>query len=751
MKKLFAAIVQKRSLRIVSAVILALMLGAAYLTVVSAREMKRTINEHFNAQQLEMARHAAGILSENFRILKRELTTLSLSPSIQYLEAVSWANRMKISFSTVRGYGVTRINFIRADGRKAFSTDYTYMAFEEEGDFADQDYFRWCRQAENKTRVFISHVMAGIVEDSERGFIEILATPVYQVSEDEAHPEATHQFAGVLTFTLDTGLFARKVVGPLRSGKTGYAWVIDEAGNFLYHLQRDFVGQNAFEIRKFKDPHISFSKIDLIQKEKMLQGEEGTSWYMSGWHRGETGSIRKLIAYTPVEIGAANTRRIWSVAVVAPVSEVEDEIQSVYLRHSLMEGAFILAATIVLALFIGIERVWLRILEDKVREKTVDLEAYAGELRRSEARFRSLIESADDMIYTLDRNCNMVSVNQYYTRFTGQQPAAVIGRRVTDLIEYRPPAKVPQIVQRVLATAQTIDQEEQVKIGGKEYWLDTKYKPIPSAGSQSEAVLVISRDITEHKNIETQLFHAEKLASLGSLSAGVAHEINNPIAIILGFTEVLSERFPEESKEKEILKAIERQGNNCKRIVENLLAFARLPQKTATESDVLQDLQRVIHVVANTLLTRKIELRTDIAEDLPRVRGDGPQLEQVFLNIINNAVAAMENGGMLTVAVSHSGGTVRVAFKDTGQGIPPEIRDKIFEPFFTTKKVGEGTGLGLSVSYGIVKKFGGDIRVESQTEEPGTEPGTTFTVLLPVADDTTAGVADTQGQAQGSE
>ena len=194
------------------------------------------------------------------------------------------------------------------------------------------------------------------------------------------------------------------------------------------------------------------------------------------------------------------------------------------------------------------------------------------------------------------------------------------------------------------------------------------------------------------------------------------------------------DRFPENSKEHEILKTIERQGNNCKSIVENLLAFSRIPKKTTTETDAVHDIQRVINVVMNTLVTKKVDLKTDIEEDLPKVRGDGQQLEQVFLNIINNAVAAMDGGGILTISVHRSDDMVGIGFTDTGHGISSENMDKIFEPFFTSKKVGEGTGLGLSVSYGIVKKFGGEIQVKSQTSEEGKEPGTTFTVLLPVAD-----------------
>ena len=734
MKKYLEYLVRKRSLHLVIAVILILLISALILGLLSVREMKRRINEDFNYQQLALAKHTAGILTENFKILKRELLTLSLSPSIQYVEAVSWASRMEISFSSVSDYGVIQIMLINANGTNSYSINYMGSSFIEKGPYGDEDYFKWCKKQENKGKIYISDAIQGIAQYSEPGLVMIIATPVYQVSRDEAYPIPTGQFSGVLLFVLDASFFAKRFVGPIRSGKTGYGWVIDGSGNFTYHLEKDFIGQNAFEVRKFKDPYISFSKINLIQKTKMLEGKEGTSWYVSGWHRGTTGTVKKLIAYSPVHIGAANTTQTWSVAVVAPVSEVEDAIHTVYVRQSMIQGAFTAAVIIIFLFLMASERAWLKTLERVVREKTKDLQDYAERLRRSEERYRSLIESAEDMIYTVGKNCHILSVNQYFTRLTGQQEEQIVGKNITDIIEYKAPENARSILKKVFEKSETIDQEEQVRIGDREYWLDTKYKPVMTSEGQTGTVLVISRDITEHKRMEGQLFHTEKLASLGSLSAGVAHEINNPIAIILGFTELLLERFDEESKEYGILKTIERQGNSCQRIIENLLAFARIPEKTTTETDVFDDIQKVVNVVMNTLLTKKVDLKTSIEEDLPKVRGDAQQLEQVFLNIINNAVAAMDDGGLLTISAHHSNDTVNIGFTDTGPGIPPENMDKIFEPFFTTKKVGKGTGLGLSVSYGILTKFGGDIRVKSQTRAEGKEPGTTFTVVLPVAD-----------------
>ncbi|MBN2125587.1 MAG: PAS domain S-box protein, partial [Deltaproteobacteria bacterium] len=514
MKRGFEYLIRGKGLYAVTVVIVLLAVCSVTLSVLSAQDMKRIINEDFNFQQLQLARHAAGILTENFKILKGELVTLGLSPSIQYVEAVSWANRMKISFSTVRDYGVVEISLISADGRRAYSTDSSDRSYVRQVDFTDREFFRWCRESDNRGRIYASEVRQGKFENSEPGFVEMMAVPVYQVSTDDAHPLPTNEFAGVLVFTLDTGLFTKRVVGPIRSGKTGYAWVINEKGDFLYHLEQEFIGENAFEVRKFKDPHISFGKINLIQKEKMLQGEEGTSWYLSGWHRGTTGQVKKLIAYSPVRAGAENRKRIWSVAVVAPISEVEDAVHAIYVRQSLIQGAFIFAAIIVLAFIISIERGWVRTLEQMVEEKTSDLEKYASRLKRSQERYRSLVESADDMIYTVDRECRILSVNEYYSRLTGQKGEEAIGKRIGDVIQYKDSQMVCGIVERVLESSATESHEELARIGDREFWLDTKYKPISTGGDRGGYVLIISRDVTEHRRMEAQFLQTEKLASL---------------------------------------------------------------------------------------------------------------------------------------------------------------------------------------------------------------------------------------------
>jgi signal transduction histidine kinase len=220
------------------------------------------------------------------------------------------------------------------------------------------------------------------------------------------------------------------------------------------------------------------------------------------------------------------------------------------------------------------------------------------------------------------------------------------------------------------------------------------------------------------------------------LAAGVAHEINNPLGVILGVCDLLVRKKEPGTQEYEDLKIIERQGLLCKQVVENLLSFARVGREVSRATDLNDCLQEIIKVVRHSLKMKAIDLQIDLAENLPMVAGDHRQLQQVFLNLINNGAAAMPEGGVLTIQTDWSADGKKVAarIQDQGSGIAPEIMDHIFEPFFTTKSEGQGTGLGLFVSYGIINKFGGTITCESRTHTTGSGPrGTTFTVVLPTS------------------
>jgi signal transduction histidine kinase len=259
---------------------------------------------------------------------------------------------------------------------------------------------------------------------------------------------------------------------------------------------------------------------------------------------------------------------------------------------------------------------------------------------------------------------------------------------------------------------------------------------VRSKSGETLGSTAIIKDVTEDVELEHKIYNAEKLASIGTLAAGVAHEINNPLSIILGFVELLEDKFKEGSPEYSDLKIIEQNAQNAKLIIDNMLGFARVTEGFADTVDVPGAVNTVVNIVKSTLRGDKIEVVVDVPENLPDIKGDPREIQQVLLNLINNATAAMaSDGGTLTVSASRRGGWVDIAVADTGAGIPGRYKMKIFDPFFTTKKVGEGTGLGLSLCYGIVHKYGGTITFESRTREDGGGPsGSTFVVSLPVAE-----------------
>ena len=251
-------------------------------------------------------------------------------------------------------------------------------------------------------------------------------------------------------------------------------------------------------------------------------------------------------------------------------------------------------------------------------------------------------------------------------------------------------------------------------------------------------VKVIKRRDTEADQLNKQLMEAGKMASIGELSAGVAHEINNPLAIILTekqivldmveFTPGLDEEFKKSLKES--MDQVDTQVNRCKRITHNLLRFSRRTRSVVEKVDLNPFLKEVVDLMEREARSSGIKFLTDLDENLKPVLSDPSQLQQVFLNLITNAIDAHDGKPYGTIRIATraeaENKAVRIEFADTGSGIPKEIINKIFDPFFTTKTVGKGTGLGLSICYGIMQRLGGSISVKSQVGE-----GTEFTLTLP--------------------
>ena len=257
--------------------------------------------------------------------------------------------------------------------------------------------------------------------------------------------------------------------------------------------------------------------------------------------------------------------------------------------------------------------------------------------------------------------------------------------------------------------------------------------PINGEDGRVSSIVVVMTDVTDSAMLRAKLVHAEKMAAVGQLVSGVAHEVNNPLTAILGFTDLLMENpeLPESARRD--LKVILQEAQRTKRIVQNLLSFARQmpPQRQPVQINSI--LQRTVHLRSYDFMSHGIQVVERLDESLPTVVGDSHQLQQVFLNILNNAYDAVREStraARIEVMSAHAGAFIEISFRDNGIGIADA--ERIFDPFFTTKDVGKGTGLGLSICYGIVREHGGEIICHNNSDSEGA----TFMVRLPIASET---------------
>lgn len=402
-----------------------------------------------------------------------------------------------------------------------------------------------------------------------------------------------------------------------------------------------------------------------------------------------------------------------------------------------------------------------RTLETKVKERTAELEKTTKLLQVEYDRLEAIINSPNLGIVIEDKDCNIKFMNKSLIKIFGNQIGEKCYEKFKGRKEKCPVCPIDEILVKGKETFTYLDKDTQ-----------GHYYELSAAAFQDEKgeryILETLRDTTEQKKLElqveeythnlektnqelenalkslkqtqAQLIQAEKMAAVGQLAAGVAHELNNPLGGILGYSQFALEKidqrpihqFTQEDTESflQYLRDIEQQTKRCRSIIQSLLKFSRASRKEEFEpTDVNSILKETLMFTRHQVEKSKVRLVEKLAESLPLINGHSGQLQQVFTNLILNAVQAMPEGGTLAVdsRMCEDLKTVEISFTDTGVGIPEGHLDKIFEPFFTSKKVGEGTGLGLSVSYGLIKNHGGEIKVKSKKNQ-----GTTFTVILPV-------------------
>jgi len=351
-----------------------------------------------------------------------------------------------------------------------------------------------------------------------------------------------------------------------------------------------------------------------------------------------------------------------------------------------------------------------------------------AELRDSEVKYRSLVNASSDgiAIFVLD---HVRFANPAALRMLGYaSEAEVVGQHYAALL----PAESVDEVKRLVNvwTKGGSAEFHEVRACRKDGSVAELEVSASALLYQGEGALqFIVRDVTERNALRRRTAQAAKLAAVGELVAGVAHELNSPLTGIVGYASLLV-RQPHSPTQGEDLARIAAEAQRAAGIVRKLLTFARPQEPERRPADVNQLVRDTLDLQSYRLRTSGVAVTMDLASGLPEPAADPQQIQQVLINLVANAeqaIAAAGRPGQLTVATRLAGSAVEIRVGDNGCGIPPEHLDRIFDPFFTTKKMGEGTGLGLSVSYGIIRDHGGEIRVESRLGE-----GTAFTVVLPL-------------------
>ncbi|MFQ5464595.1 MAG: ATP-binding protein [Thermodesulfobacteriota bacterium] len=351
-------------------------------------------------------------------------------------------------------------------------------------------------------------------------------------------------------------------------------------------------------------------------------------------------------------------------------------------------------------------------------------------VRKSKEEWVATFDAIHDLISIHDREYRILKVNKALARKVGSTPEELIGRNYYELLYGEGGPSAALLHEKTFATGEVVDAESDDMVIGGTFRVTTF--PVFNDRGGVWACVHVARDITQEKLLREQLLHSEKLSSVGKLVAGIAHELNNPLMGIMGFSQILMD-MPGDKKIEEVkdkLQKIYHESLRTAKIVQNLLTFARANRTERGYHDVNEIIRHTLELREYSLKANNIEVVLDLDPGLHKTMADLFQLQQVFINLMNNAEDAMvasKGRGRLHISTRSRPGKTEITFADTGPGIPKEIIHKVFDPFFTTKEVGRGTGLGLSITHGIITEHGGTIDIRS---EPG--QGAVITIELPV-------------------
>ncbi len=363
------------------------------------------------------------------------------------------------------------------------------------------------------------------------------------------------------------------------------------------------------------------------------------------------------------------------------------------------------------------------------------------DLQQQKELLRMILDVIPDYVSLQDLSMRYIAVNKSFCALLGKKEEDILYKTDSDIMPPEQSNKNTSDNQLVIKTATKISGEFQMSYNDSIRWFHIVRMPVINTRGEMTGILCSSRDITEIREIHDRLAKAQHMESIGQLAAGVAHEINTPLGIILGHTQLMLEDFPKGTEPHDNLLTIEKYTRVCKKIVSDLLHFSRHTESIKKILSINELIEQVISVIEHTYSINRIAIRKSFSKNLPPIYGDTDKLEQVFMNLFRNAFDAIGSDGTIWVStgLDKTHNMVVATIADSGCGINPKNRDRIFNPFFSTKSVGKGTGLGLSVTLGIINDHKGSIEFESppttvfpwMDKKDMPEKGTMFIIKLP--------------------
>ena len=376
---------------------------------------------------------------------------------------------------------------------------------------------------------------------------------------------------------------------------------------------------------------------------------------------------------------------------------------------------------------------------------TLSLEAHLSELQNAEKTLKeqrsllqTVLDAIPDFVTLQDSKAVYKSVNKAFCNIVGKNEDEIVGKTNFDLFRRELAETYNQEDLIILDTNKPLVKEDKISSAKGEKWLHVVKIPVFEDDGNVVGLLCSGRDITELKRVQEQLTQSQKMEAVGQLTAGIAHEINTPLGIILGYAQLLLDDTDPEGQIHADLEMIEKHTKICRKIVSDLLRFSRHSESTITLLDINESIEESIKVLEHTFNLDMITINRNYGLNLPNIKGDKDKFSQIFMNLLSNAHDAIGTHGTIDIKTNYdkNNDELIIFVGDTGSGISPNKIDRIFNPFYTTKSIGKGTGLGLSVTFGIIKDFGGSIEVESPpsniiSNEFNSPQSTVFIIRLP--------------------